>query len=370
MKKVGARRIFLLSAAVTSIFNTAFFAVDLVSDEKLFLALSVTLICLASLGDAGIFCSNYVLAAQQTKDLRKRKESGALGPAIIETMYAAGGMLGPLLGGCLLLNLFNLSKFFPGGFIFHAAGWTGLLLSIGCSGLCLTILSILAFRNDAEVTKTPLPDFTIGEQATADKGSSRVTYLNAITRPLVFISCVAQVTSGMTSTWYLSSLEKHLSTTLQVSPITISLAYMCPGLIYTTLTPLTGLLLDRGLNQLPLLLVGTSSNIVAYLLLGPAPFLPLDPSLAATVVGLLLQGVGISITAITCLNLMMVTTGANSESGEGIVTSLWVTCELAGNYLGSTLGGVADETWGFRGGTTPMLIIEAAILVVFLYYEI
>ena len=99
MKKLGARRIFLLSAAVTSVFNTTFFAVDLVSSGNLFLGLSVTLICLTSLGDAGIFCSNYVLAAQQSKELRKREESDALGPAIIETMYAAGGMLGPLLGG-------------------------------------------------------------------------------------------------------------------------------------------------------------------------------------------------------------------------------------------------------------------------------
>ena len=76
--------------------------------------------------------------------------------------------------------------------------------------------------------------------------------------------------------------------------------------------------------------------------------------------------VGISIEAITCLSLMMVTTGANSESGEGIVTSLWVTCELAGNYLGSALGGLADETWGFRGGTLPMLVVEAVILFVLL----
>ena len=174
------------------------------------------------------------------------------------------------------------------------------------------------------------------------------------------------VASGMTSTWYLSSLEKHLSGTLEVSPTTVSLVYMCPGLIYTTLTPLTGLLLDRGLPKLPLLLISTLSNIAAYLLLGPSPFLPLDPSLAVTVVGLLLQGVGISITTITCLNLMMATTGANSESGEGIVTSLWVTCELAGNYLGSSLGGVADETWGFRGGTLPMLVIEVTNLVVLL----
>ena len=102
MKRLGARSIFLLSAAVSSIFNTAFFAVDLLLSEKVFLVLSVILISLTSLGDAGIFCSNYVLAAQQSKELRKREESDALGPAIIETMYAVGGVLGPLLGGCML----------------------------------------------------------------------------------------------------------------------------------------------------------------------------------------------------------------------------------------------------------------------------
>ena len=103
MKKLGARRIFLLSTALSSIFNTTFFLVDFVSSEEIFLSLSVILISLISLGDAGIFCSNYVLAAQQTKEARRREglESGALGPAIIETMYAAGGVVGPLLGEVL-----------------------------------------------------------------------------------------------------------------------------------------------------------------------------------------------------------------------------------------------------------------------------
>ena len=226
------------------------------------------------------------------------------------------------------------------------------------------MLSALSFREEAEVAT--LPDSSLEGQATTDEAPSRVTYLTAVKKPLVFISCVTMVASGMTSTWYLSSLENHLSNTLQVSPATVSLVYMCPVLIYATLTPLIGLLLDRGLPKLPLLLISTLSNIAAYLLLGPSPFLPLEPSLAVTVVGLLLQGVGISITTIASLNLMMATTGANSESGEGIVTSLWVTCELAGNYLGSTLGGVADETLGFRGGTLPMLVIEVAILLLLL----
>ena len=61
---------------------------------------------------------------------------------------------------------------------------------------------------------------------------------------------------------------------------------------------------------------------------------------------------------------MTVRTKANTESAEGIVTSLWVTCELLGNYLGSTFGGMADETWGFRGGTICIFAIESAIMAI------
>ena len=93
------------------------------------------------------------------------------------------------------------------------------------------MLSTLSFREEAEVTT--LPDASLEGQA--------------VKKPLVFISCITMVASGMTSTWYLSSLENHLSNTLQVSPATVSLVYMCPVLIYATLTPLIGLLLDRGL---------------------------------------------------------------------------------------------------------------------------
>ena len=136
MKKVGARRIFLLSAAVTSIFNTAFFVVDLVSSEKLFLALSVSLTCLASLGDAGIFCSNYVLAAQQSKALRKREDSDALGPAIIETMYAAGGVLGPLLGGGFLttqyVQLFSRRVHLPSSWLEGPPSFHWLFWNLSC----------------------------------------------------------------------------------------------------------------------------------------------------------------------------------------------------------------------------------------------
>merc|ERR1719458_2351990 len=74
-----------------------------------------------------------------------------------------------------------------------------------------------------------------------------LSHLNALCRPWVAVSCLTMVASGVSSSWYLSSLESHLSLTLQLSPGTVSLVYMCPGFVYALLPPLTGFLLDRGL---------------------------------------------------------------------------------------------------------------------------
>ena len=90
-------------------------------------------------------------------------------------------------------------------------------------GLCLSVLSALAFREKAgAATTSPTPNSTIDEQETMANevpSQQRVTYLAALAKPLVSICCVTMVASGMTSTWYLSSLEAHLSITLQVSTL-------------------------------------------------------------------------------------------------------------------------------------------------------
>ena len=176
-------------------------------------------------------------------------------------------------------------------------------------------------------------------------------------------ACLCMVASGVTSSWYLSSLEAHLSLTLGLPPATVALVYMCPGLVYALLTPLTGLLLDRGVPHLLLLLPAVGANLLGYLLLGPSPLLGLPPSLPATICGLLLHGLGLAVTLMTCLSLMTLEAGAGDEAGAGIVTSLWECSELVGGYLGSSLGGLAAQRWGFREATAGVVGLEAAVLI-------
>ena len=137
---------------------------------------------------------------------------------------------------------------------------------------------------------------------------------------------------------------------------------MCPGFVYALLTPLTGLLLDRGLPHILLLIPAVTSNILGYLFLGP--FMPWPPSLLSTVCGLLFHGLGLSTTLMTCLSLMTQESGASDEAAAGIVTSLWECSDLVGGYLGSTLGGVAASYWGFPAFTTCVLFLQSTVLVI------
>lgn len=309
--------------------------VSQVSAPSTFLALSFIFVVAISVADAGSFCSNYVVATHEAQALHQETEGkGAMGPAITETMYAIGGVLGPLLGGLL----------------YHSVAWSGLLLVLGLTGLLLSILA--------------LPTFTLAPSPIqqAEQQDAPVTYWSALRMPTTQATCLTMVASGITASWYLPSLESHLTLTLGVSPTTVSLVYMCSTLVYALLTPLTALLMERGVPHLLLLLLGTLANIVAYLILGPSPLLPLAPSVLTTVAALLLQGLGISITAITCLNYLMVGVGAEEEGSQGVVTSMWLCCELTGQYLGSTLGGLAAHAWGFGPATSVVLALEATVL--------
>lgn len=206
------------------------------------------------------------------------------------------------------------------------------------------------------------------EETNEKEEIKKLTYLKAISSLTISSCCLIQISSGIASSWYLSSLESHLTLTMSLSTAQVGLVYMSPGLVYMLLTPVFGFLLDKGFKHIPILILATVANFLGYLLIGPSSLLVfLSPNPSYTVIGLLLHGLGLSATLMTCMSLMLESTeNPEDESNAGIVTSLWECCEMIGGYLGSTFGGLTSDRYGFRVGTNFVLCIETVMLLVLL----
>jgi len=414
MRKLGARKIYMGSVAMCATFNMLLATVGMIEDDKLFTVFSFIFVILSTIGDAGIFCSIYLLAGQEhfsfscgkKKEAVKKKtendyengkrtekeevqakkqnehgvgkkvESTASGPAWMEATYACGSMVGPPIGG----------------FIFLQGGFGTTILT---AGVFMALVGILTYplyficdSNEEEeedsgnigddndkinATKATIvqlelktDEHSVNNVSAQEK--KKLSYLKALSNVSILSCCLMQVSSGIAGSWYLSSLESHLTMTMSLTVPQVGLVYMCPGLVYMLLTPVFGYLLDRGFKQVYILMLAVLATFLGYLLLGPSSLLSsLNPNPAYTITGLLLQGFGLSATSITTLNFMLESIEEpEDESNAGMVTSLWESCEMIGGYLGSTFGGLGADRYGFQGGINIVLCVELLVLFVLL----
>ena len=235
MRNIGARKIYMASVAMFATFNLMLATIVLIKNDQVFMILSFLFVILNAIGDSGIFSSIYVISGQEKLSLgcRRKKnednnesdgdktESNASGPAWMETTYAGGSMLGPPIGGL----------------IFTYGGFEATILTIG---LCMTLVGFLTWSVNLHQKKTDENVDQSIEQGVEDSQTAELTYLKALSSPTIISCCLLQISSGITSSWYLSSLESHLTMTISLSTAQVGLVYMCPGLVYMLFTPVFG----------------------------------------------------------------------------------------------------------------------------------
>ena len=128
-----------------------------------------------------------------------------------------------------------------------------------------------------------------------------------------------------------------------------SLLFIIDGGVYSVVAPLTGRLLDRGLDCLPVLGLGSGLISTGFLLLAALPPLTASPSLEQVAVGAAVHGLGMALNFIATISLMTKvaghgrTTARDSEQVHGLATGIWITCESLGGVLGSTAGGASYD---------------------------
>jgi len=296
----------------------------------LFFGLSILGRVFIAVGEAAFNPAAFALAGKQVSP-----QNQGMAMSLAESFCGVGSMFGPTIGGYL---------FEIGGFSlpFWACGGLSLLLSVSC---------IFLMRNAEDAF-----------QETAEDGKD-VTWKEILTAPGVGVSLSALVCAGTAWQWYAPSLEPFLVQTYEVDSFETGLVFMAFGVTYTIFTPIAGFLTDKGVNSIYIIILGNFCILMSFIFLGPIPVLKsvMGSQLAVTVVSIGLQGLGSGATYLGTLLLMM--KGAtlaglpDKEQTRGMVSSLWITADCLGGYLGATLGSLAYDHYGFESGTVIMAII-------------
>ena len=252
--------------------------------------------------------------------------------AIIESLLGFGLLAGPLIGGVLY-------KY--GGF------YLPFLVTGGTLAMSFIIaLFILKYK------------FEYGPALRGTTKESMTKFSTLLKIPQVTTACLIQGICGISVSWYLPAMQPFLEAEFHLSEVETGGLLMLDGVMYALATPLWGWAIDAGLlSPLKSLFIGSICLIVGYSFLGSDPILFFLPSNVYMVgIGMALNGLGMSLYFLSTYMLMLTSSVESgfvqdTEQTQGMLTALWDVVSSIGGYLGSTGGGWAFDTMGFRKST-------------------
>lgn len=328
ISRIGSTRLFISGVLLAGVTNLAFGFLPRIQSGNWFLAASLGMRAVTAVGEAAM---NTAILPLARKRGGQGRESSVL--SVMETMNGVGTTLGPFVGGVL----FNY-----GGFCFPFAVSGGLMILCGLAG---------AFVLDPSEEDGEKQEEGEGEEQEQDREYREPTFLTLILSSSVILAVLITVTTGAAQQWYQPSLEPYVRKQFGLDPFQTSMLFIIDGAVYALISPVVGILLDRCMDPRVSILAGTSTICLSYLLLGPLPPFVMNPSIAQVCVGAALHGLGLSFNFMGTLTLLSELPGKKGQSSEktvGLLTSMWITGENLGNFLGAAAGGAVYERLGWR----------------------
>ncbi|XP_023337240.1 MFS-type transporter SLC18B1 [Eurytemora carolleeae] len=340
---IGSIRLLVVGSIVSGLANIGFGFVSDINDVQLFFWISILMRSITALGESAINTAVYPLARSMAP---AKYASTAM--SCMETSFGLGTMMGPFLGGVLYeLGGFYLPFLFCGIML----GLSGIV-----AGLLIYCWIVKKEQGGGILDFVPV----------------RVKYRDVITKPGVLIASIVLIFSGMSTQWYQPTMEPYLSSQFNISPFKASLFLVIDGAVYAVISPVWGLLLDKRMDVRVLLMLGSGLISVSFIILGPV-FLPLEASLAQVGVSMGVHGLGMGANFIGTLILLTreIEKGenVNKEQAQGLATSLWITNECIGSFIGSALGGLTYDKIGWEYSCLVISLIQFIGLILCLFHR-
>jgi len=312
---VGPRNAFLAGMVICGVANITFGFVYLIESPIQYFVASLSIRLVTAIGEAALNISVFSLARNYCLS---NNQSSII--SWMESMNGCGCTVGPLIGGVL---------FHTGGF------WAPFVI---CGSLLILSGSCGCFILNLQVEKVSRSNSEFF------KDDTEASYKKVLRNPLNAIACSVTIFTGMSCQWYQPILEPYLRSEFGLNTLQASLMFTVDGVVYAFVSPIVGKLIDLGLNEKVVMLLGCSTVCVAFLQMASVF---MTSSLLQICLGAILHGVGMSLNFIGTLALLTKNFG-QSEQLLGMVTSLWFMCESIGSFIGGWSGAVSYDLLGWK----------------------
>ena len=185
--------------------------------------------------------------------------------------------------------------------------------------------------------------------------------LPLVTSPRVFLLLITVSMSAVNVSWLESLLSLYLTSQFSLSLSAVGFCFLLWSVVNTAgkdklKLRLTSLFLSSAYflagwasDKLPdpslICLLGQILLVISHLMTGPAPYLPLSPSLPLTLAGLVILGLGSAIILVTtytsCLKATLETPGyPETEATYSLVSGLHNAAYSLGTFIGPSIAGI------------------------------
>ena len=336
MSYIGTKLSFITGLFVTGCSCILFGFLKDLADPREFLIFSFLCRILEAAGQAMTLVGIYTMIQIEFTD------SVATMTAWTNTFFGIGMIVGPSAGGVL----------------YDAGGFTLPFLFVGSWILICSILACFIFPKDAEQKKQ-------------DGKPIEVAVFLKI--PWFWLGSAMVAVSLVASGYLQATLEPHLRV-FDLTPSYLGLMFIIYGVSYAIMNPVIGKLLELKLLPALCMLIGVSFMCVGFSLIGPADFIPAEPSLELIIIGLIFFGVSCSCIHTPALLHMKKSCYFNGLKDtaelQSLISGIWSGSFSLGGFIGPTVAGFLYDKYGFRqsilliyGLSVPMVILLVIFII-------
>ncbi|XP_050723177.1 MFS-type transporter SLC18B1-like [Eriocheir sinensis] len=332
--KIGPKFMFNAGIFTTATTCILFGFLDRINNCNAFIGFSFAIRIVEAMGNSGFLTASFSIIAKEFP------ENVGATFACLETCFGLGMIVGPTLGGAL----------------FELGGYTLPFVSLGCMLLAA-----------ASFTYCILPSYSDEPKNEEVKQGSM---LSLIKIPAIGLAAYAIIASSISIGFLQATLEPHLRP-LSLSPFQLGLMFVLNGATYGFFAPVWGFLCDKIINPRFVVIFGAFVVMTAFILIGPAPFLPIPTTLPICIIALVLHGTGFGaelVATFTSAHRDAVKNGFPDDiSTYGLVSGMWTSTFALGAFIGPSAAGALFDWVGFSWATVVVVVLHLVVAVLFMF---